>query len=472
MKDENGRDISAYDFDKLLEEYANITNNDRRDEKNKPEEKKKFVVNIDESLIDVPEEPEKSSSGGIYFSNYNRNKASSKPKPNYSEVNSDIRPAKANKTDEHSSHKSVNKDNIEKKIESIGGRTAAGFLAFILISTILLSYIGISCINDMLAINRSEDMVYVSIPEKADYSEIIDILDENGLIKQKLFCKLFVKFRNLDDKQYLSGVYYLNSKMGVEGMLKDIMAAPVTADTVTLSFPEGWTIQQIFEKLEKFEVADSAKLYTAIRTADFGYDFTGNIETSSDRYLSLEGYLFPDTYDFYVDADTNYVIRKFLSNFEEKWTDTYQKRADQLGYSMDEIVTIASIIQKEAANSEQMKTISSVIHNRLKDPANYPTLGCDSTAIYISNYVAPVIGEAQGKAYYDKYDTSAIKGLPPGPICNPGLDAIEAALYPADTNYYFFAHDNAGKIYVASTYKEHKNNLVRIIKSNNSNNSN
>ena len=467
MKDENGRDISAYDFDKLLEEYANITNNDRRETSNQSEEKQKFVVNIDESLIDVPDEPEKSSSGGIYFSNYKRN--TNATKPNQNTTQSDRQDSDRKTTGNRSTHKSSGNSKISKKIESFGGKAAAGFLAFILISTILLSYIGISCINDMLAINRSEDMVYVSIPDNADYSEIIDILDENGLIKQKLFCKMFIKFRKLDEKQYLSGVYYLNSKMGVEGMLKDIMAAPVTADTVTLSFPEGWTIQQIFEKLEKYEVADSAKLYTAIRTADFGYDFTGKIDASSDRYLSLEGYLFPDTYDFYVDADTNYVIRKFLSNFDEKWTDEYQKRAEKLGYSMDEIITIASIIQKEAANAEQMKTISSVIHNRLKDPANYPTLGCDSTAIYISNYVAPVIGEAQGKVYYDKYDTSAIKGLPPGPICNPGMDAIEAALYPADTNYYFFAHDNAGKIYVASTYKEHKNNLVRIIKSNNSN---
>ena len=473
MKDENGRDISAYDFDKLLEEYADITQGDRRnpkDEKdNKPntQGKKKFVVNIDESLIDVPEEPEKSSSGGIYFSNYRRtsNTNNAKQRTQYTQQ---VQSQALNDSGKKSTE-STKKSNISKKVESFGGKAAAGFLAFILISTVLLSYIGISCINDMLAINRSDDMVYVSIPDKADYSEIIDILDDSGLIKQKLFCKMFIKFRNLDEKEYLSGVYNLSGNMGIEGMLKDIMAAPVTADTVTLSFPEGWTVQQIFEKLEKFEVSDSAKLYTAVRTADFGYDFTKNINVSSDRYLSLEGYLFPDTYDFYVDADTNYVIRKFLSNFDEKWTDTYQKRADQLGYSMDEIVTIASIIQKEAANSEQMKTISSVIHNRLKDPANYPTLGCDSTAIYISNYVAPVIGEAKSKSYYDKYDTSAVKGLPPGPICNPGIDAIEAALYPADTSYYFFAHDNAGKIYVASTYKEHKNNLVRIIKANNSN---
>ena len=144
------------------------------------------------------------------------------------------------------------------------------------------------------------------------------------------------------------------------------------------------------------------------------------------------------------------------------------KRAAELGLSRDEIITIASIIQKEAANTDQMKVISSVIHNRLNHQADYPTLGCDSTALYISNYVTPTVGEAQGAIYYSAYDTSAVKGLPPGPICNPGIDAIRAALYPSDTDYYFFAHDKAGNIYTASTFKEHKNNLVLIIKANSS----
>lgn len=341
-------------------------------------------------------------------------------------------------------------------------------MAFIIISTTILSYVGITCVGDMLAINRSDEVVVVSIPDKASYSEIIDILSDNNLVKRKMFCKLFTKYRGFDDETYLSGNYYLNSKMGVEGMLKDLMAAPVTADTISLSFPEGWTIQQIFEKLDKNDVCDTNKLYTAIQATSFDYNFINNIADNKEAFLKLEGYMFPDTYDFYVDADTNYVVKKFLGNFNDKWTDEYDARAKKLGFTMSQIVTIASIIQKEAANAEQMKVVSSVIHNRLADPANYPTLNCDSTAIYISNYVTPIAGEAQGNKYYNYYDTSAVKGLPPGPICNPGLDAIEAALYPDSTDYYYFAHDKSGKIYLAQTYQGHKNNLVLIIKANNS----
>ena len=101
-----------------------------------------------------------------------------------------------------------------------------------------------------------------------------------------------------------------------------------------------------------------------------------------------------------------------------------------------------------------MKVISSVIHNRLNHPADYPTLGCDSTALYISNYVTPTVGEAQGNVYYNAYDTGAVKGLPPGPIANPSASAMLAALSPQKTNYYYFVA-NKGKTYFSETKAEH-----------------
>ncbi len=466
MKDENDKIRSGYDIDRIIEEYSSTGNSKTENsEAPKPAEKKKFVVHIDESLMDTPADSgtSKQNTGGIYFSNYTKHRPQEKNNRNrYATAQPTNEKPVVKKTQQTSSGKT--RDTVEK----IGGKAAAGFLAFIIITTVILSYIGITCTGDMLAVNRSDENVPVSIPEGASYSEIIDILKDAGLIKRKAFCKAFIRFRDFDDEKYLSGDYYLNSKMGVEGMLKDIMAAPVTADTITLSFPEGWTISQIFEKLQKYDVCDSAKLYTAIKNANFSYDFLSEIEDNSKRYQKLEGYMFPDTYDFYVGADTNYVIRKFLDNFESKWEDEYDERAKSIGFTRDEVITMASIVQKEAANADQMKTIASILINRLKNQANFPTLGCDSTAIYVSNYVTPLVGEAQGANFYAAYDTSAVKGLPPGPICNPGMDAIRSVLYAENTDYYYFAHDNSGKIYLATTYQEHKNNLILIIKANNS----
>ena len=133
---------------------------------------------------------------------------------------------------------------------------------------------------------------------------------------------------------------------------------------------------------------------------------------------------------------------------------------------MDEIIIIASIIQREAGNAEQMPLVSSVIHNRLNHSVSYPTLGCDATSNYIEKYVKPNVTSAQAQTYLSYYDTSSIKGLPAGPICNPGIDAIEAALYPEQTNYYYFCHDNSGQIYLAETNAEHDRNLLEVLRKN------
>lgn len=283
MKDENGREYSDYDIDKLIEEYAHINRKDEPVQTPQPsEEKKKFVVHIDESLIDSPQSVEpKPQSGGIYFSNY----------PKHHKAPEESIKSNARKENKAPKAKREHKAKVKNGIERVGGRAAVGFLSFILISTILLSYVGITCLGDMLAINRSDENTAVDIPADATYSEIIDILKDNGLIKRKEFCKLFAKFRGFDGETYLSGQYYLNSKMGVEGMLKDIMAAPVTAESISLSFLEGWTVTQILEKIEKYDVCNSAKVLTAMKTGQYSYDFLNDITDNKSRYLKLEGYL-------------------------------------------------------------------------------------------------------------------------------------------------------------------------------------
>ena len=468
-EDNNRRSYSDDELDRILKEYSSIGRNKTDSDKTGTQNsEKKFVVHLDESLIDDDSSSQSSShsgnTGGIYFSNYARKSSAQRPASPSSQRRTSDPARPVNRTGNAAGKTNA----VKKRVQSIGGKAAVGFLAFIIISTFILSYIGLTCVGDMLAINRSEENIEVVIPPDSSCSQIIDILKENGLIKRKLFCKAFTAYRGFNDEEYLSGNYYLSSEMGVEGMLMDLMAAPVTADSITLAFPEGWTIQQIFEKIEKNDVCTSAKLYSAVRskTYDSTYKFIGDVEDKSERYLKLEGYLFPDTYDFYVDADANYVIKKFLDNFDAKWEDEYDARAKKLGFSRDEIITIASVIQKEAANSEQMKVISSVIHNRLNHPADYPALQCDSTAMYVSNYVTPIVGESHGKLLYDNYDTYAIRGLPPGPICNPGIDAIRAALYPEDTDYYFFAHDKSGKIYLSRNISEFTKNEVERVKAN------
>ena len=193
------------------------------------------------------------------------------------------------------------------------------------------------------------------------------------------------------------------------------------------------------------------------------FSFYKNIPANSGRYLKAEGYIFPDTYDFYIGENANSVLKKLFSNFTKKWTKEFNSKAKSLGMTQDQIIILASIIQREAKDKSQMQVISSVLHNRLNDSATYPQLQMNSTKEYITAVNKyNVFSDFYYSIYLDSYNTYSIEGLPPGAICNPGIDAIEAALNPSDTNYHFFCHDAKGNIYLAETAAEHQKNTEKI----------
>lgn len=236
--------------------------------------------------------------------------------------------------------------------------------------------------------------------------------------------------------------------------------------TVRVTFPEGFTAVQIAEKLEENGVC-SAKDFMKLVTDDeylstLPYLFVEGIEAPESRPFNLEGYIFPDTYDFYKGESAERVLNRFLRNTESKLTDKYYQRAAELGYTMDEIISLAAIVQEEATTSDEMGKVSSVVHNRIVG-AGYGKIQCDVTIHYINNYVTDspyLTGDTE--KYKELYNTYKCVGLPEGAITNPGLDAIEAALYPEDTDYFFFVTDEDWNYYYAETYAEHKKNCAAV----------
>ncbi|MBO4339214.1 MAG: endolytic transglycosylase MltG [Clostridia bacterium] len=331
---------------------------------------------------------------------------------------------------------------------------------------VIISFVAISCINDILAIGRDSEKIYtVTIPADASTSSVIRILDKQGLIKNSIFCNIIAKVQHFRSDNYIPGIYYVTESMGLEGMLLQFKSAQVTGEEVRLTFPEGYNVDQIMAKLEKYEVCSTALFKQTLRDVDFSkeYDFLASIKDKDQRYIYVEGYLYPDTYDFYVGENPAAVIRKFLDNFKEKWTEEYQEKAKKINMSMDEVITLASIIQKEAYGAEQMPDVSSVIHNRLNYSALFPTLKCDCTQYYVKNFIEKNTADRSlAMALNNRYNTNDCIGLPIGAICNPGDDAINAALNPNETKYYFFAHDNNNKIYLASNESDHNKNLIEI----------
>ena len=358
-----------------------------------------------------------------------------------------------------------------------GGLIFLTVVICIAILTAIASAIVLSTINDILKLNKTgSDTVVVEIQPGSDFEDVYNVLCENDLVKQKMLCKLFLKFRHYDgyyskslgryvDIVYEPGVYYFESGDGLEDMMEAIkQSRTVSKDTIRLNFPEGWTIAKIFERIEKYNVCTAEKLYANLDIVGKQFKFYERINAKNGRYLKAEGYIFPDTYDFYIGEQASSVLKKLFNNFQSKWTKEFTARAKEIGMTRDQVITLASIIQREAKDSTQMAVVSSVLHNRLDHPELYPQLQMNSTKEYVTAVNEyGLFNEVYYSIYLDAYNTYSVTGLPAGPICNPGLSAIKAALYPDDTNYFFFCHDSDGNIYLAETAEEHQKNTEKVL---------
>lgn len=329
--------------------------------------------------------------------------------------------------------------------------------------SIIVSVVLIGCVNDVLAIGRDgETSVEVVLPNNADTKTAVSVLKDKGLIKNKLFCTVFIKAMGYKDDNYLPGVYYFTENMGIEKMIKRFKTSSTRGALISITIPEGYTIDQIFERLEKNNICTASALYKTIDEVDFSkeYSFIPSPDSKKDCYHILEGYFFPATYEFQQGADPATVVRAFLNAFKQHWTEEYAKKAEELRMSVDEVINLASIIEKEGANTKQFTQVSSVLHNRLNKSGLYPLLQCNSTKDYVTNTIsARVMSKSDLNRYISSYNTYECEGLPAGAICNPGEAAIEAALNPENSQYYFFNHDNKKNIYLAETQEKHDANL-------------
>lgn len=228
-------------------------------------------------------------------------------------------------------------------------------------------------------------------------------------------------------------------------------------ETVRVTITEGMTLTQIFKKLEANGVCSFDELMKTAESYDYSYYPLIAARPSNTRAFKLEGYLFPNTYDFYKNEKPQDAIGRFLRIGEKYITSADRAKAKSMGYSMDEVLTVASIIEKEGSNPNEVRKIAAVIYNRLKAGMQ---LQMDSGIYYIERNVKPYISGDINR-YNSLYNMYKCKGLPAGPICNPGARTINAALDPADVSYLYFCHDSSAKYYYADTYEEHLENLKK-----------
>ena len=327
--------------------------------------------------------------------------------------------------------------------------------ACLLVSVVLAIFLIQSCGDVFGYESGSEDIPFV-ISASDDLSSIADRLSDSGLIKQKLTFKFYAKFKKTTDG-FTPGTYSLNPDMSYDEILAlTRQTASEEKKIVKITFREGLTVYEIADLLAENGVCDRQEFLDTLQNEDLGFAFIDSIPKDSLRFSRLEGYLFPDTYDFYVGEKTSSVAKKFLNNFNNKITASMYKKMEEQGITLDQLVTLASIVQKEAGRAKEMYRVASVFRNRLNSN-DFPLLQSDTTTNYINDYIKPNGGSQE---MINAYDTYSVYGLPAGPICCPGIDALRAALSPAETPYFFFLSDEKGTYYYAETYAGHQKNAA------------
>ena len=332
------------------------------------------------------------------------------------------------------------------------------YFAFVICVSVVLACLVWMGASEMLALNKEDFTAVVTLPTSifrsetvdtfddagkktgtkrithADIGYVADALKDAGLIEYKWLFETFCKISKAETK-VSPGEYELKSSFDYRALIQNMRSGSSSTVTVKVTLPEGFRMRQIFRRLEEQNVCTFEELMDAAANYSFNYDFLD--ENELGRAERLEGFLFPDTYEFYVGMQASSAINKLLETFNRKLTAEMRAQAESLGLNIRDIVNIASLIEKEAANDTERPVISSVIYNRLNAGGS---LGLDSAILYPypDHEGEPT---AEMIAADDPYNTRIYSGLPPTPICCPGLPSINAALYPQHTDYYYFYLD-------------------------------
>ncbi len=341
--------------------------------------------------------------------------------------------------------------------------------------SVILSLVIISFGKDMLGIGKSEETHVIVIPEDATTVEVSQMLFDDQIIKSS---KAFEIFAGLGGKEvkYVTGEHFIRPNMPYETIIDELTKVPTEemGESIQITFPEGTNLIEAANLLEYNHICDAEDFIFYFNAGGFGVDFEKRLPNDSSlKFQRMEGYLFPDTYFFYENSKPEEVCQKIYFNFDTKINGEFEvdgktyetrlERMDELGMTLDELITMASIVQMEAANVDDMNLVASVFQNRFDDPVDFLNkLQSDPTSNYSNDVIRPNI-EYYNKTIIEAYDTYLTPGLPPGAISNPGLAAIDAVLTAKESPYYYFiANTMTNETFFSETLEEHEARAAEI----------
>ena len=344
--------------------------------------------------------------------------------------------------------------NKKRKKKTHGRLVFALIMVTLVLSVAVLGALGFIAVgSEVLGLDRSDTVFSVEIPENSGTEAIANILEQEGIIGNPTLFRIISKLKGADGT-YIAGSHKLSPNMPYSDLIKALQEEAINPrEFVDITFPEGIRLVDAAAKLEEANVCSAEDFIRVFNSKTFGFDFEKHVVVSPKKLYKMEGY-------FFLEEDPANVAKKVCKNFEYKITPDLYGRMEDMGMTLEETLTLASIVQREAGDSYNMKLVASVFHNRLNNPDTFPLLQSDPTSNYVEEVIIPNL-EIYSESICDAYDTYKGSGLPPGPICSPGLDAIEAVLYPRETNYYYFCSDlETGEFFYAETLEEHEANLV------------
>ncbi len=387
----------------------------------------------------------------------------------------------------------------ESKLDKVGnviGRIsflpkALVYILAVVILSAYLSYYIITIGNDVFALVTDSKEVTITLEEGVTDEEVAKMLQDEGIIEYGWVYKLYMNYRGSDEEgektEYIPGEHTLNFDYNYSQIITALTSKYANREIKRVTIPEGYTVDQIIDLLLENGIGERDKYIEAINEYPYKWEFVqllGETGYSEHRKYRLEGYLYPDTYEFYTTESEVLVINKMLNAFNNKfWKEFNTKNAngeshrdmvmEEYGMTFDDIVVLASMVQSEGGTAEDFYFISYVFHNRLSHPSSFPKLESDATI----QYALPerITDSSQIDISYEtRYNTYLYNGLPPGAISNPGLDALTATVFPtaptsssgSTINAYFFVSNDAGKTYYASTKSGHATNKEQVKKDN------
>lgn len=332
-------------------------------------------------------------------------------------------------------------------------RTRIGAICIIAIILIAgIATMGTLAFRDINGVGGDEKFYVIDVPAGAGASKVSNLLANRSIIK---YPSLFAAYAG-NKYMFQQGRHSVNSSMSYKELLNVFAnyAEGGIGEQVQIVIPEGYELRQIADVLEQKGLVDRDEFMEEVNHGEFDNDFINDIPREENR---LEGYLYPATYKIFSGTSAHDIVQMMLDAFKNNVIPVYNK--SNTSDSIDYVITMASVIEREAANDEEKKVVSSVFNNRIYDGKKLESC---ATIQYVLKERKAILSEADTKIN-SEYNTYKYKGLPIGPIASPGLVSIKAALYPDETNYMFFVSDSSGdKNYFSNTYEEHKEKIEKI----------